>query len=168
MNVIAFVTTQEHKSPLAEKAASINKQFARLQLAERRIGKAKESIASAEMTERYARLNAGRSLIEARELLNELDPSASFEAWCADNIRRSMRDCYRCMWIASSDETESALWKERSEGAEDKAQARVADRQDNPVCQQNRSVQIAIGLYRKMTLDERDQVKQAQQEIDNA
>lgn len=168
MNVVAFIVPPERTSPLARKAELINKQFARLGKAEERISKAHEKIASAEMTECYARLNAGRYLIQARKLLGDLDPAASFEAWCIANVRRSMRDCYKCMYIASQDDPERAIWKERSEGAEDKAQARSADRQDSGVQQQTKSVQTAIGLYRKMNVDQRNEVKTAQEEIDHA
>ncbi len=64
-----------------------------------RISKAKQSIASAEMTQVYARLNAGRYLIEANKRLHEFDADTDFEAWCLANVRLSMPDCNECMWL---------------------------------------------------------------------
>jgi hypothetical protein len=45
-------------------------------------------------------------------------------------------------------------------------QTQSAAPRNSPVGQQSRSVQTAIGLYRNMTFEERDWVKQAQEEID--
>src|SRR5271163_4653074 len=104
----------DRNSLLVKRAELISQQFERQGRAEARIGKAKGAIASAEMTEGYARLNVGRRyLIEAKMLLGRIDPDASFEAWCLANVRRSMRDCYRCMSLAAGrDEQERALWRE--------------------------------------------------------
>ena len=80
----------DRDSLLAKRAELINHEFDRLGRAEARISKAEarilraaESINSAEKTRVYARLNAGRYLIEAKILLGRIDPDADFEAWCA-------------------------------------------------------------------------------------
>jgi hypothetical protein len=108
------MTPTERDSLLARRVELIDHEFDRLGRAEARIGKAKSAIASAEMTQVYARLNVGRYLIEVKKLLSEFDPDASFEAWCEAHLRRGMRDCYRCMWLAGQDDPERAVWKERA------------------------------------------------------
>jgi hypothetical protein len=163
--VLAFEGNGKRNWTLADQAAAINKDFDRLDRADNRRQ-------TAEITSNYARQSAGSGLIEAKAMLKKQDPGLSFEAWCEANIKRSMRDIYRCMCIASSDDPERAIWKERAEAAEGmtesrNTQKRSADKQDSPY-QQSKSVQTAIGLYRKMTVEDREEVKQAQQEIDNA
>jgi hypothetical protein len=100
--------------PCGRQAELINHEFDRLERAAARISKAKETIDSAQMTENYACDNAGRWLIEAKKRLYEFDSDADFEAWCLANVRRSMPDCYWCMWLASQDEPEQFIWKERA------------------------------------------------------
>jgi hypothetical protein len=111
------------------------------------------------VTSSHARLNAGRYLIEAKTMLAKDEPGASFEAWCAANVKRGMRDIYKCMFIAGFDEPERALWKEQAERAEGMAARRVPQTGNAVprlnVGQQDRSVKMAIGLYRKMTPDQR-------------
>ena len=109
---------------LAKRMELINHEFDRQGRAEARISKAKQSIASAEMTQGYARLNTGRYLIEAKMLLGRMDPDASFEAWCGANVPRSMRDCYRCMWLAGQGDPERAVWEERADAPDSVAPAR--------------------------------------------
>jgi hypothetical protein len=105
---------------LAKRMALINHEFDRQGRAEARISKAKQSIASAKMTEFYARDNAGRYLIGAKILLGMIDPDADFEDWMRANVRRSLPDCYRCMALAGQDQPERAVWKERAQRAEEK------------------------------------------------
>jgi hypothetical protein len=85
-----------------------------------------------------------------------------------------MRDVYCCMAIANSDDPEAAIWKERAGGAEDMRQTRArrisqkkdADKQDNGVGRHPKSVQTALGLYRKMNAYDREKVRVSQEEID--
>jgi len=164
--VLAYKAEEKRNWTLADEAAAINKEFDRLDRAENRRQ-------TAEATLSYARLNAGSGLITAKAMLAKQEPGASFEAWCEANIKRSMRDIYRCMAIAGADNPERAIWKERAERAEGaaenrNAQKKSADKQDNPVNQQSKSVQIALGIYRRMSVEERWEVKRGQEEIDNA
>jgi hypothetical protein len=175
MNIVAFITPNaEPKSPLDRKAEYINDQFARMERAEARASKAKTTASNAETTADNARVHIGRALIDAKETLRDEDPDRSFEAWCEAKVKRSMRDCYACMRLADVRArhgcmtlltgAEGVIWDRRDD---DQPQAAPADG-GIMVHQQNKSVQIAIGLYRKMTVEDREEVKRAQEEIDHA
>ena len=164
--VLAFEGPGKRNWTLADQAAAINKEFERFDRADNRRQ-------TAEKTSFYARDNAGRALIEAKAMLKQEDPTASFEAWCQANINRNMRDIYKCMAIAGSDDPERALWEERAERAEEMAEGRDQQKcsaapQDRPVGQQSRSVKTILGIYRNLSAEERWEVKQGQEEIDNA
>jgi hypothetical protein len=166
MNVVAFVAPPEPKSSLEGIAQYINKQFARMERAETR---ASLVVASAKTSADNARVRIGRALIEARDRLKGDDPHASFDAWCEANVNRSRRDCYTCMRLAGVRErlgcmslvtgAEGAVWDQSQSVSGD--QGTVPDRQ-------SKRVQTALGMYRKMTVEEREEVKQGQEEIDNA
>ena len=163
--VLAFEGTGKRNWTLADEAAAINKEFERLDRADNRRQ-------TAELTSSYARLNAGRGLITAKAMLKREDPDASFEAWCADNIKRNMRDIYKCMRIAGADDPEGALWEERAARAEEMAEGRDQQKcsaapQDCSVGQQSRSVKTILGIYRNLSAEGRWEVKQGQEEIDN-
>jgi hypothetical protein len=74
------------------------------------------------------------------------------------DVRRGIRDCYKCMWLASQEDPERAIWKECAETAErvnairneHVSQNPSAAVQDSSVQQRSKSVQTAIGLNRKM------------------
>lgn len=153
---------------LADAAADINRRFDELAEGHRRVVKAQDRVDSAKLELHSLRFAIGDALIGARNMLKEHDPRASFEAWCDANItKRSMRDIYKCIAYASQINAGHIPGLKAAVAAGAVPQEWSAGN-DIMECQQTKSVQIAIGLYRKMTVDEREQVKQAQEEIDNA
>jgi hypothetical protein len=166
---LAYERPEERRNwTLADQAAAINKEFERLDSALERKEKLECDAGKAGGTANRARWNAGLALIEARRMLKEENPKASFEAWCAENIvGRNMRACYRCMAIAGSNDPEKALWDEKASWRDEKAQKRAAGRKDDRSGQQSHSVKIVIGMCRKMTPDERHEVRRALEEMDD-
>jgi hypothetical protein len=147
---------EERRWTLADQARAINTEFKRLDRAHARIAKAKDAICTSEFTVNRARLNAGQALIEARTMLEVVWPSVPFETWCAENVKRSMRDCYACIALVNGEHDDDGV-------------PQVASAAKETVhYQQDRSVQTIIGIYRKMSLDQRAEVKAALEEIDNA
>jgi hypothetical protein len=172
MNVVALIQPRE-PTALEKIAEYINDQFVNMERAEARSSKARDAVANAETAADNARVRIGRALLDAKEKLKAEDSHASFEAWCGSNVRRAMRDCYTCMKLADvrakhgcmslATGAEAAIWERR----DDQPQEASADG-GTVQHQQNRSVQTAIGMYRKMTTEQREEVKRAQEEIDNA
>jgi hypothetical protein len=66
--------------------------------------------AAGERTSGINRLNAGRALIEARDMV----PAGQWEAWCNKNLEPSMRDIRKAMRMAGDPEPERALDRERA------------------------------------------------------
>jgi hypothetical protein len=152
---------------LADAAADINRKLDELAEANRRVAKAKDRFDSAKLDVHGLRFSIGDALIDARKMLKEQDPHASFEAWCDGNIKRTMRDCYACMQYASQINAGHIPGLKAAVAAGAVPQEWSAANEQSRQ-QQTRSVQTAIGLYRKMTVEERQQVKHAQEEIDHA
>lgn len=173
MNVIAFTSTPTEKTwTLADQAKAINAQFKRLDRAQGRIAKAKDAICTSEFTVNRARVNAGQALIEAKAMLTAHAPGASFEAWCGDNVKRNLSDCYKCMSLAGHDDPELALSEERAERAEGMSARRASQlRSAVPqliVEQLCRAVKMIVGMYRNLPADQRLHVMRALEEINHA
>jgi hypothetical protein len=175
-NVVALQDARPWNYTLADAAADIKRRFEELDEHHRRFVGAHNKAMQAKFEVLRLRFALGDALLDAQRTLKEQDPRASFEAWCEANVQRSMRDCYKCMRHANrinsgeipglKDAIKAGVLPQEWSAVE-LGQSRSADPaiiQD----QQTKSVQIAIGLYRKMTVEEREQVKQAQKEIDHA
>jgi hypothetical protein len=67
------------------------------------------------------RLKAGNELIEVRDLL----PHGEWLPWCKANIHRGVRDVQKLIKMASADDPEAALEKERAEAREGMAATRA-------------------------------------------
>ena len=72
--------------------------------------------AKADSSANYHRVMAGRELIAIRPKIEEI--GLGWEAWCRENITRSMRDIRRVMKIAASPDPEAALEEERTQARE--------------------------------------------------
>ncbi len=90
------------------------------------------------------RICAGHELIRVRPRI----PHGEWEAWCAENIRRSQGDIRKLMQMAGSNDPEDALEQERAAGRERKALAR-ANRADV------RAVQDLFFEFLKLNDDQR-------------
>lgn len=75
------------------------------------------------------RLRAGIELKMARDEVAASGWNRGWEAWCADNIHRSMRDIRRLMKIAGADDPEAAAEAERSnnQAAQQRSRANRTD-----------------------------------------
>jgi hypothetical protein len=67
-------------------------------------------------------LRAGVELIAVRKRI----PHGQWEAWCADNIHRSMRDIQKMMALAGAADPEAAAEEERAKNREARAQSKAA------------------------------------------
>jgi hypothetical protein len=154
-------------------AECINADFDRMERAETRANEVKRTVSTFTTKAMNARVSAGLYLLEAQEALKAEDPHASFAAWCEANVKRSVRDCQRCVKLARTRQqygclsvitgAEVAIW----ERPDTEIQVVSGDNEIVP-CRQNRNVQIAFGIYRKMTLEEREAFNILRQELDNA
>jgi Protein of unknown function (DUF3102) len=80
----------------------------------------------AEGTWQAHRVRAGFELIAVRRRI----PHGEWEAWCADNIHRSMRDIQRLMKMAGAEDPEAAAEEERAEVREQVREHRAAAKSD--------------------------------------
>jgi hypothetical protein len=94
MNVVLAYERPE-PSTLADQAEVINKEFDRLDRAEKRIEDRHNAMLASERAAAQVRWRLGHELLRAKELLDKEHLGASFEAWCEANIKRSMRDIYQ-------------------------------------------------------------------------
>jgi hypothetical protein len=74
------------------------------------------------------RVRAGIHLAEVRARIaaGELGDEWTWRAWCATNIKRSMRDINRCLALANAPDPEAAVAKERANAREGMAVVRAA------------------------------------------
>jgi hypothetical protein len=170
MSIIG-VPVSEPKTELERVAGHINDQFARMERAEKRAGDAQLAWSNAKATAVNARIEIGLDLIEARDLLE--GEEQSFAAWLETNVRRSRRDCYACIKLAEirgrygcltlATGAEIAIWNKRGEP---KLLSANGDGEPFPH-HQSRRVITALGLYRRASAEEREEIKRGIEDIDN-
>lgn len=110
---------QVNPSSLEARAASINRHI--------------DLYLRADASQSAHRLRAGIELKMARDEVAASNWDRGWEAWCADNIHRSMRDIRRLMKIAEADDPEAAAEAERASDAARKRADRAERTDVRPV-----------------------------------
>ena len=168
MNVVALCQPPVEPTELDAAAQEINKQIAALAVLERCMRAAKNRMVRGAMEVSDQRYVVGAALMDVQRALKQQDPRASFEAWCAANIKSSRRSCFR--WMLHARRIDAG----RIPGEKHlKALAKAGSIPQEWVggietvqCLQPRSVQTAVGIYRHATPGERLSIRAGLDKID--